>query len=297
MAGNGVWMTDLDETGGEVRVVRPRIRRPWGAAGRLPFVPFGLVPLAALVLAMVVALAPFALGEVQAPTEEATKRAIKDVGADWATYSVSGQWVVLEGKPPSREAANEVLNAVRQAKAPTLFGEARPATWVYDRFTWSEDSLIPSSGNTPRIGETGAAAGDAPDAAPSPPPTAEQMATCDESMARLLSSATIEFDTGSTSLGASSDNSLTAIARAVTYCRGVLRIEGHTDNVGRDASNNALSRKRAEAVRAALIARGVPANRLVAEGFGASKPVATNNNDDGRARNRRIEIRSVRPPT
>lgn len=286
-------MTELVEASGEDER-RERVRRPWRAAGRLPFIPFGLVPLVGLVLAMFVALAPFAIGEVQAPTEAAAKKAIAEVGADWATYSVSGQWVVLEGKPPSREAANEVLEAVRKAKAPTLFGEAQPATWVYDRFTWTEDPLMPASGNAPRIGE----AGDGADgAAPAPPPTVEQMASCDETMARLLNAATIEFDTGSTSVGATSDNALTAIARAVTYCRGVLRIEGHTDNVGRDASNNVLSRKRAEAVRTALIARGVPAERLVAEGFGASKPVATNNNDDGRARNRRIEIRSVRPPT
>lgn len=293
MAVDGVWMTELDDTSGEELVRKP----VWGAAGRLPFIPFGLVPLVALVLVMFVALAPFAIGEVQAPTEAAAKQAIEDVGADWATYSVSGQWVVLEGKPPSREAANEVLEAVRKAKAPTLFGEARPATWVYDRFTWTEDPLIPSSGNTPRIGENGAAPGETPDAAPVPSATPEQMATCDETMARLLNSSTIEFATASTSLGATSDNSLTAIARAVNYCRGVLRIEGHTDNVGRDANNNVLSRKRAEAVREALIARGVPAARLVAEGFGSSKPVASNNNDDGRARNRRIEIRSVRPPT
>ncbi len=287
-------MTELDETGETVRVVRPRIRGPWGAAGRLPFMPFGLVPLVGLVFAILVAMAPFAISEVQAPTEAAARRAIADVGADWATFNVSGQWVVLEGKPPSREAANEVLNAVRKAKSPTLFGEAEPATWVYDRFTWTEDSLLPSSGNTPRIGEPGGANGNG--AAPASPPTPEQMASCDESMARLLGASTIEFDTASTSLGATSDNSLTAIARAVNYCRGVLRIEGHTDNVGSDANNNTLSRKRAEAVRAALIERGVPAERLVAEGFGSAKPVATNNNDDGRARNRRIEIRSVRPP-
>ncbi|RYY98229.1 MAG: OmpA family protein [Alphaproteobacteria bacterium] len=294
-------MTERDETKGEApqrpsRERQPRERKPWRAAGRLPFIPFGLVPLVGMVLVTFVALAPFAIGEVQAPTEAAAKKAIEEVGADWATFNVSGQWVVLEGKPPSREAANEVLEAVRKAKAPTLFGDARPATWVYDRFTWTEDPLMPLSGGEPRIGVDGQSV-DAPPAASTPPPTAEQIATCDLTMARLLSAATIEFDTASTSIGAASDNSLTAIARAITYCRGVLRIEGHTDNVGKAASNNVLSRKRAEAVRAALIARGVPAERLVAEGFGSAKPVASNNNDNGRARNRRIEIRSVHTPT
>mgnify|MGYP003435240944 FL=1 len=268
-----------------------RSRRTWGASlGRLPFVPFGLVPLVGLVLLLFVALAPFAIGEVQAPTDAATRQVLKKMGADWASYSVSGQWVVLEGQPPSRQAADELLEAVRQAKAPTLFGEAQPATWVYDKFTWSEDSLLPSSGNRPRIGEDGS-----PDAAPAPPPTDAQMASCNETMSRLLNQATIQFPTASASVGALSDNVLTAIARVATHCEGVLQIEGHTDNVGRAASNVSLSRKRAEAVRAALIARGVPADRLVAQGLGADKPIADNRTDDGRARNRRIEIRSVRP--
>lgn len=279
----------MTEPGASASVIRTR--RTWGApVGRLPFVPFGLVPLAGLVLLLFVALVPFAIGEVQAPTEAATRETLKKMGADWASYSVSGQWVVLEGKPPSRQAADELLEAVRQAKAPTLFGEAQPATWVYDKFTWSEDSLLPSSGNQPRIGEDGA-----PEAAPAAPPTDVEMASCDETMSRVLNQATIGFSTASAIVGRSSDNALTAIARAAAHCQGVLRIEGHTDNVGRAASNAALSRKRAEAVRAALIARGVPADRLVAQGLGADKPIADNRTDEGRARNRRIEIRSVRP--
>ena len=281
----------------ETTVVTETTRPAWGLGRRLPFFPFGIVPLIGLILVMLVALVPFAIGEVQAPTEAATREALKKEGADWASYSVSGQWVVLEGKPPSREAADRLLEAVRRAKAPTLFGEARPATWVYDKFTWAEDPLQPLPGNQPRIGEAGIAG-----AAPAPPSEAAAVA-CDETMSRLLGGATINFSTASTIVGASSENALTSIARAAESCAGVLRIEGHTDNVGRAGYNAVLSRKRAEAVREALIVRGVPAERLVAQGFGSDQPIADNRTDEGRARNRRIEIRTVRasdartPPT
>ncbi|MEQ1608094.1 MAG: OmpA family protein [Hyphomonadaceae bacterium] len=265
-----------------------RERRTWRGVGvPLPFVPWGLVPLIGLILLMIVALVPFAVGEVQASTDTATREALKSQGADWASYNVSGQWVVLEGKPPSRAAADALLEAVRQAKAPTLFGEAAPATWVYDKFTRTQDQPLLGSGSPPRFGET-----DAPRAAP--PPTDAQIASCNETMSRLLNQARIEFSTASADVGATSDNVLTAITRAATHCHGVLQIEGHTDNVGRSAANISLSRRRAEAVREALIARGVAADRLVAQGFGAERPISDNTTDEGRARNRRIEIRAIR---
>jgi outer membrane protein OmpA-like peptidoglycan-associated protein len=68
------------------------------------------------------------------------------------------------------------------------------------------------------------------------------------------------------------------------------RIEGHTDSRGSANLNQALSQQRAEAVRDALVARGVEASRLVAVGRGSDRPVATNETPEGRASNRRVEI-------
>ena len=70
-----------------------------------------------------------------------------------------------------------------------------------------------------------------------------------------------------------------------------LSVEGHTDNIGGDASNLDLSKRRADAVVHSLVATyGIPESRFAAAGFGASRPVDTNDTPEGRARNRRVEL-------
>jgi outer membrane protein OmpA-like peptidoglycan-associated protein len=70
-------------------------------------------------------------------------------------------------------------------------------------------------------------------------------------------------------------------------------VEGHTDNVGNAETNQTLSEQRAKAVAAALAARGVPADRLLARGFGANRPVGDNTTEAGRAANRRIAYKAL----
>lgn len=70
-----------------------------------------------------------------------------------------------------------------------------------------------------------------------------------------------------------------------------LKIGGYTDNTGSDAANMALSQARAEAVVAAVAALGVDPARMDPEGYGPQHPVATNDTDEGRAQNRRIDVR------
>lgn len=69
-----------------------------------------------------------------------------------------------------------------------------------------------------------------------------------------------------------------------------IRITGHTDNVGSDRFNQSLSEQRANSVRHELIQRGIDANRIEAEGKGKTEPVATNETEEGRALNRRVEF-------
>jgi OmpA-OmpF porin, OOP family len=68
---------------------------------------------------------------------------------------------------------------------------------------------------------------------------------------------------------------------------------GHTDSVGKDASNQALSVRRAEAVKAYLVSKGIEKNRVYTEGKGSKQPVADNKTKEGRAKNNRVEIEVV----
>jgi len=70
-----------------------------------------------------------------------------------------------------------------------------------------------------------------------------------------------------------------------------VEIGGHTDDVGLDADNLSLSKRRADAVRNHLISQGVPAHHLTARGYGESRPRVTNDTEAGRARNRRTEFK------
>lgn len=69
-----------------------------------------------------------------------------------------------------------------------------------------------------------------------------------------------------------------------------ISIEGHTDNVGQAASNKTLSENRARSVKDAVAAAGIAANRLKSVGWGQERPVADNRTEEGRAKNRRVEL-------
>jgi OOP family OmpA-OmpF porin len=69
-----------------------------------------------------------------------------------------------------------------------------------------------------------------------------------------------------------------------------IKIVGHTDSVGKDEANQKLSEGRAEAVMKDLIRRGIDPSRLEAEGRGETEPIDTNDTEEGRQNNRRVEI-------
>ncbi|MGZ3614206.1 MAG: OmpA family protein, partial [Thermodesulfobacteriota bacterium] len=101
----------------------------------------------------------------------------------------------------------------------------------------------------------------------------------------------INFDTGKSDITPESRGIVDQIA-ALLQAHPELKvsIEGHTDNVGTPQSNKTLSLQRAKSVMNAVGQKGIAATRLTAVGWGQEKPIADNRSEEGRAKNRRVEI-------
>jgi len=118
-----------------------------------------------------------------------------------------------------------------------------------------------------------------------PEVTAEAIATLNEY------SKTVLFDLAKATIRPESAEALNAIADIMKeYPETVFHIGGHTDSQGSDQYNLKLSKERAASVREFLVTKGIPANRLTSEGYGESRPIASNNTASGRQDNRRVEI-------
>ena len=118
-----------------------------------------------------------------------------------------------------------------------------------------------------------------------PEPTAEVVNELNEY------SNTILFDFNKASIRSESEEALNSIADIMKeYDHTTFHIEGHTDSVGSDEYNLKLSKERAASVREFLVEAGIPSDRLTSEGYGESRPIATNSTDAGRQENRRVQI-------
>lgn len=115
---------------------------------------------------------------------------------------------------------------------------------------------------------------------------------CQDDVNALLRARTIRFDEGRSRIDAASRDLLDEVAASLRPCLGsIIAVTGHTDSRGNEAANLALSRERARAVLAALVARGIPADGLRATGVGSAQPVEGLQPED--PANRRIEFSVV----
>ena len=101
----------------------------------------------------------------------------------------------------------------------------------------------------------------------------------------------LHFETGSATLSTTSTTQLALLADILkAYPSVSVSVRGHTDNTGDAAANKQLSADRAAAVKDALVSQGVPATQISSEGHGPEQPLASNDTEAGRARNRRVEL-------
>ena len=126
-------------------------------------------------------------------------------------------------------------------------------------------------------------------------PTPEE---CVARIQEIQAEGKITFDPGSVQINDSAGAVLDRIAAVLPDCRHVrMEISGHTDSQGREEMNLNLSQSRADAVLNGLLARDVLVSNLVAQGYGESQPIASNETEAGREQNRRIEFRLLTAAT
>ncbi|HEY4798430.1 MAG TPA: OmpA family protein, partial [Bacteroidia bacterium] len=105
----------------------------------------------------------------------------------------------------------------------------------------------------------------------------------------------VYFDSGKASLRVESYKELNELVEYMKLKKSlVIEIAGHTDNVGKADANQLLSQNRSNSVRDYLLKHGIAENRVVAKGYGDTQPIASNDSDAGKQKNRRTEVRVIK---
>lgn len=164
---------------------------------------------------------------------------------------------------------------------------------LFGRYNWVDRRVEP--GNGIEYVTTGLSFTYNPTAPPPPPPAPEEMASEPEPtpiVKKKIVLRGVQFDFDKSEIRPGARPVLDQAIRTLKEEGGIAVIaEGHTDSHGTDDYNQALSERRASAVRDYLIAGGISQSRITYEGFGEGRPVATNDTDAGRAQNRRVELK------
>lgn len=130
------------------------------------------------------------------------------------------------------------------------------------------------------------------DITPKPPASSVDPTVCQQLFAELLAKSKIRFESAKATIDRDSAGLLDRMIETAMRCpSAAIEVGGHTDTDGDADANMTLSQRRAQAVVDYMVRAGVPADRLKAVGYGQTEPVASNDTDEGKAQNRRIEFR------
>jgi OOP family OmpA-OmpF porin len=195
-----------------------------------------------------------------------------------------------------RQTSERVLE--KQIRSPwitiTLFALAVLAAlwWYTGRQTAESLSTTPGSVVTASMNDVGEVT---PLAEPSLSPNVDEITAFIQSgsavVPQTFSFSNLNFNTGTAALMAGSEIEIDLLAKVMTdFPQMQARIEGHTDNTGLEATNRELSAERANTLKQQLVARGIESGRIEIAGLGSGSPIVTNNTEEGRALNRRIEF-------
>lgn len=191
-----------------------------------------------------------------------------------------------------------VSQGVLAAPRTRTVGAAPSTASTVSRSTVSTASTVsPSTVSPSTVSSSTVSSSTPPATAAAAPVTISPVALdgLDQRFADALTTGPIRFAKSNADADPASGATLDRVAALIVAMPGpVVRIETHTDGTGSTQANAVLSQKRSDALRIALIARGVPAARLIAEGLGESQPIASDLTDAGRQRNRRVVIRTAR---
>lgn len=197
------------------------------------------------------------------------------------SWSVAGEWTNNSGK----SGATKLNNNNFMLGVNYYFGKpaaAAPIAVAAPAVVVEEPKVAPKAAPEP-IHEP------APVSAPEPAPKEAWKVIMDEKPVRIEGAS---FDTASAKLKPTANAKLQQVVDfAAKYPEANLEVTGHTDDRGNDAYNQKLSEKRAAAVKAYLVKKGVAADRIAAKGYGETMPTADNKTKEGRAANRRVEVR------
>lgn len=186
---------------------------------------------------------------------EATVSAVSQLGRlDTGAASISGTHILLKGEALYDNAAKQINSTIVTALPSGFVGESTVVTMA-------------------------------------PQPVIEDVAKCQTLVSDLLGKGKIRFETGKATIHPDSFGFMDAVVANIGRCPTTkVEVGGHTDNVGDPNANQDLSMRRAQTTLDYLVKAGIPTDRLTAVGYGETKPVASNDTDEGKAQNRRIEF-------